>query len=297
MFEAVGIGLHELMAMPESQFEQTLNAILDDAAMNATPPKEEETQPDCSQDEELARKLEAEERMEMEQEWQEVNRRKNNSLEQLTPLCSSSSCSSDGDDVDELSELKGEILALMNSDDLSSEEKVEVMRCLLQASETKPTNNTEKTKDVYRELTESQVVRNDQNREWEEAIRQEQEREREEQLKKEEEKRKEIVQEREAAGKEASFQRMWRQLPAEPATGTVIGMVMPDGSRIRRTFQPDILGEWLYVWVAGMTMEKETRLYPGDFDIMQPIGGVIDRKKPLDQQGISKRSQLHVSVP
>lgn len=296
MFEAVGIGRYELMTMSDSQFQQTLNAILDDAAMNATPPKEEETPPDCSQDEELARRLEAEERMEMEQEWQEVNRR-NNELEQIS-LCSSSSCSSDSDDTDKLSELKEEILALVNSDDLSSEEKVEVMRCLFDAdSETRPTSKTQKTKDIYGELTESQLVRNDQNREWEEAIRQEQEREREEQMKKEEEKHKEIAQEREEAGKEASFQRKWRQLPAEPATGTVIGMVMPDGSRIRRTFQPDILGEWLYVWVAGVTMDKETRLYPDEFDIMQPIGGVIDRKKPLDQQGISRRSQLHVSVP
>jgi hypothetical protein len=88
----------------------------------------------------------------------------------------------------------------------------------------------------------------------------------------------------------------FRALPPEPRTGVALAVGMPNGSRIKRTFEPDVKGEIVYVWVAGSTIGWEKELELGDFELEIPLGMKrVERGQTLAEQGISGRVVLAVS--
>jgi hypothetical protein len=136
-----------------------------------------------------------------------------------------------------------------------------------------------------RPVRESQVLRRQQEEEFALAL---------DESRREEEENERAEGERRARWE--GFVAQFRALPPEPATGTTIQAVMPAGKKVTRTFEPDTLGELLYVWCAGQTVDAQN-LLPEQIDIVAPVGNVrVDRHVGLREQGISGKFVVVVSV-
>lgn len=145
-------------------------------------------------------------------------------------------------------------------------------------------------------LSASQVLRREQDNEFQEAVRLE--RQKEENLAKQKRQEEEAKQkaELEKQSKQNDIAYRFAHLPPEPATGTTIAARMLDGTRITRKFNPDDLGELLYVWVAGQTLDKpeEARLSFDSFVITTSVGIEVQKAVSLSEQGIANRFMVIV---
>jgi hypothetical protein len=102
--------------------------------------------------------------------------------------------------------------------------------------------------------------------------------------------------EQERRRREDELAAKFRALPAEPRTGVSIAFSMPNGSRIKRTFEPNVTGELIYIWVAGSTIGWERQLELGTFELEVPLGMKrVEKNRTLAEQGISGRMVLAVS--
>jgi hypothetical protein len=129
-------------------------------------------------------------------------------------------------------------------------------------------------------------MRRNQNDEFDAAIQEEQERIRQVADDAEDEKRRRNE-------KLAEFTRLVSALPPEPEAGTTIAVVMPDGKRIMRKFEPTEMGMSVYVWTASRIVnEGAAPTFPEALDIKMAIGPVLALERPLNEQGFTGRIQM-----
>ncbi|OHT14600.1 hypothetical protein TRFO_15015 [Tritrichomonas foetus] len=172
-------------------------------------------------------------------------------------------------------------------------------------SNTQPNSNSNNTvtsrPPSERQLSESQAIRNIQDLEFEQAQQEARMKEAEEaaRLRREEEAR--LAEEAAKESRADEVRRLFAALPPEPAKGTTIAVTMPSGARSIRKFDPSAAGSTVYAWVAGQTIEfsEEERLFMDSFELQpmgQPMAGPLEKDKPLNEQGVSGRIMLAITV-
>jgi hypothetical protein len=78
--------------------------------------------------------------------------------------------------------------------------------------------------------------------------------------------------------------------------GVSLAVGMPNGSRIKRTFEPTVLGELVYIWVAGSTIGWAKELELDTFELEVTLGMKrVEKNRTLAEQGINGRVVLAVS--
>jgi hypothetical protein len=133
---------------------------------------------------------------------------------------------------------------------------------------------------------ESQVLRLNQDSEFDTAIEEAKERDRKAA-------QKEDAAQRIKREKMGEFTRLLKSLRPEPASGTTLAVMLPDGKRVTRRFDPAEKGMFVYVWVAGQIGGEAL---PDSLEIKMSVGTVLERERRLNEQGFTGRVLLVATV-
>ncbi|KAH0795646.1 hypothetical protein GPJ56_000525 [Histomonas meleagridis] len=145
-------------------------------------------------------------------------------------------------------------------------------------------NSTErqaKTSAIEKELSSTQEIVQLQNIEYNEALK-------EAQIRTELEKQTA----EEKANEEEEMQKLINSLPPEPAIGVTIAVLLKNGKRVMRRFDPKSKGIYVYVWVLMQINENtpDEKLSLDSFDVKLSVSAKkIEKEQTLEEQNISGR--------
>ena len=147
---------------------------------------------------------------------------------------------------------------------------------------------------INRPPSEDQLVMRDQDAEYRRALEEAQRREIERVNKAREDdlamREQEDAQKRERDERD-TMKEIAMAMP-EPAEGSLLAFTMPNGERIRRRFEPDTMGEFVWLFIAGQP-QMQTGEKTAAF-VLKWARGQLDRNKTLAEQDIGDRVMLQV---
>ena len=155
-------------------------------------------------------------------------------------------------------------------------------------------NTFERDNVINRPPSEDQLVMRDQDAEYQRALEEAQRRETERRNQEIEDQRARM-EEQEAQKREEDQRATMKEIALtmpEPEQGSLIAFTMPNGERIRRRFEPDTMGEFVWLFVAGQP-QMQAGDKTADF-VLKWAGGQLDRNKTLAEQKIGDRMMLQV---
>jgi hypothetical protein len=99
----------------------------------------------------------------------------------------------------------------------------------------------------------------------------------------------------------ASFRNQIRdraaQVPPEPTNGVAIALCFPNLKRVTRKFGVTQLGDDIYAFVANSDQMFDDASLPLNFELrLSPGSDRLDRNRTLAEQGLTKRTLIHVVV-